>query len=308
MTLKGRGMRRLYLLLGFILLATAATWAAWMHNLSRSGWKTVERTLGYPGQQEGDGFKVSVPRTDLNVLVHGAWLAPRAGLTSWFAFKPMPRGCLLIGELTLVDGEVAPVEVQLISEGLTLTGFYRPFTGETPGVERLRFWGEGNRVSLAQKARTLLASTGMPLVPVPILSRPVSLIPWARPVEKVLGAGDWQGSILRFQFLPSGPVTQNGLEIPSYMGLGSDLFFQPDGRQAQVYGQWVVPAEKAASITESLIEQHIPVTGTHTDLLNETPPQVTIHFWAQGAPVPIARGLAQVALKTGLTPLAIEGH
>ncbi len=299
-------MRRLYLLLGFALLAGGATWAAWTHSLSQHGWKTVQRTLGYPGQETGDGFKVVVPRTDLNVLVHGAWLAPAGGLTSWFAFKPLAQGCLLIGEMTLVDGEMKQVENELSLQGLTLTSLYRPWAGETPGVERLRFWGQGNRVALAQKARALLAATGMPLNPslTPVPSRPVSLVSWAQPVEKALGPGEWQGSLLRFQFTPAGPVTENGVEIPSYMGLVSELYFQPDGRQAQVYGQWVVPADKAPAVTQSLIEEQIPVTSTHTDLVNSNPVLVTVHFWAQGAPGPIAQGLSRVALKTGLTPVS----
>ncbi len=288
-------MRQAALLLLLTFMLSVAGWSAWMQTTANRGWKTVEQTLGYPGQPIGEGFRVDIPRTDLNVLVHGAWLDPHAGLSSWFAFAPQPQDCLLIGELTVVDAEVGPLEAQLTAQGLTLLSLYRPFTGETPGVERLRFWGQGRRVTLAQKARALLTATGMPLsnpVPSPAAAT------WGVSLEKLLGPGTRQGAVLRFDPMPAGPVTENGLTVPSYMGGQTTWFFQSEGKETQVYGQWVVPVEKAGLLMENLSQEHLPVTGTHSDLCPQTPSQATINFWVQGDADKIAKSLKRILQKT----------
>jgi hypothetical protein len=197
-------MKWLWLTLSFILVGGILAWARWADGAANRDWKTVERLVGYPGQTEGDGFKISVPRLDLNILVHGSWVDPRAGLTSWFAFEPRSHGSLLIGEMVLVDWETPRIEALLESNQLTLTSIYRPFNGENPGVERVGFTGSGSRVLLAQEAKTLLTATSMPAPP-PSAQTPPSAgqSAFALPLEKILGPAQWRGGTLSFSFVPA---------------------------------------------------------------------------------------------------------
>jgi len=294
-------MKWLGLSLFLILAGAIFTWAHWADNRD---WKKVEKLVGYPGQAEGDGFKINVPRLDLNILVHGFPIDPRAGLTSWFAFLPLQHGNLMMGEMVLVEWEVPRIEALLESDQLTLTAIYRPFNGENPGVERVDFTGKGSRVFLAQEARALLAATSMPILPhleeKPLLAAQTAFGPL---LEKILGPAEWTGGTLSFLFTPLKAVTNDGTEIPSYMGFETSFHFQPDGKQTKVYGQWVLPQKEAIRMTESLMKNHIDITNTHSSLLDLSPPEVFIDFWAEGDAVKIAKILKEILGKTQLVNL-----
>jgi Domain of Unknown Function (DUF1259) len=304
-------MKRLGLALFLILTGSVLAWAQWSDWKANHDWKTVERLVGYPGQAEGDGFKISVPRLDLNVLVHGSWVDPRAGLASWFAFKPLAHGNLLIGEMVLTDWEVPRVETLLATGPLTLTSIYRPFNGETPGVERVGFMGKGSRVLLAQEAEALLAATSMPLVPPPsVLTPPTpAQTAFGLPLEKILGPGQWAGGAFSFSFVPPAPVTNEGIEIPSYMGLETGFHFQPDGKQAKVYGQWVLTRAEARKVIESLMKNKIEITNTHSELFDQSPAMVYLDFWAEGEPLQLAKTIKEAVQQTqlvGWTPGSLQ--
>jgi hypothetical protein len=297
----------------FLFLAGGVlTWANWLDRAANRDWKTVEKLVGYPGQAEGDGFKIKVPRLDLNVLVHGAPVDPRAGLTSWFAFKPLPHGNLMMGEMVLVDWEVPRIESLLQSDELTLTSVYRPFNGETPGVVLVGFTGKGSRMLLAREAGALLAATSMPVL-TPLAQTPNSTAQTAFGLllEKILGPAQWTGEALSFSFVSPKAVTNEGTEIPAYMGLETDFHFQSDGKKAKVYGQWVLSQKEAPGVIESLMKNHIGIMDTHSALLDLSPPQVFINFWAEGDSIKIAKVLKEALRKTqlaGWTPNAPEAQ
>jgi len=295
-------MKRLGLVLFLISMGVVFAWARWADYKTNRDWKTVEQLVGYPGQAEGDGFKITVPRYDLNVLVHGSLVDSRAGLASWFAFKPLPRGSFLSGDLVLTDAEVPRVEAQLASSQMTLTALYRPFNGETPGVERISFMSQGARVLLAQEARALLAATTMPLAVSPATTSPLSpaQIAWGLPLEKSLGPGRWIGGNLTFSFVLAEPVTEANIELPSYIGLETMLHFQPEGKQAKAYGEWVLTQAEAQKVVGSLMENHIDITGTHSNLIPQSPSMVYVDFWAQGDASKLARSFKEALRQTQL--------
>jgi hypothetical protein len=295
-------MKRLGLVLFLISVGVVLAWARWADYKANRDWKTVEQVVGYPGQTEGDGFKIAVPRYDLNVLVHGSLVDPQAGLASWFAFKPLPHGSFLSGDLVVTDAEVPRVEAQLASSQMTLTAFYRPFNGETPGVERISFRGQASRVLLAQKVRALLAATTMPLTAAPFKTAPVSSTQtaWALPLEKSLGPGRWIGGTLTFSFVPAEPVTEANIELPSYIRLETTLHFQPEGKQTKVYGEWDLTQAEAQKVVGSLMENHIDITGTHSTLIPQSPAMVYVDFWAEGDAPKLAKSFKEALKQTRL--------
>jgi hypothetical protein len=300
-------MKRTLLIFGIVLAGTFLAWAQWSDYRANRDWKTVEKLIGFPGEVRADGFKVIIPRWDLNVLVHGTLVDPQAGLASWFALKPMARGSFLSGELTVTDAEVPLVEAQLTSGHLTLTSIYRPFHGETPGIERIRIRGQGPRVQLAEEARALLAATTMPLTPTSA-SPSAPLLAMSALLEKSLGTGEGTGTAYTLTYAPAQPMTEENVEIPSYIGLETVFHFQGEGKQAKAYGQWILTPLEARAVIQSLMKNHIVITETHSELIEPLSGLVQVDFWAEGEPEKIAKSLKQALAKTQLVLAAPGTH
>jgi len=77
-------------------------------------WKAVEVALGKAGtMQPGDVYKVSLPRTDLKIMVGSIQLKPAFALGSWIAFKKMGNTTMVMGDLVLTEDEVTRVMTKL---------------------------------------------------------------------------------------------------------------------------------------------------------------------------------------------------
>jgi hypothetical protein len=189
----------------------------------------------------------------------------------------------------------------LQSDQLTLTSIYRPFNGETPGIVLVGFTGKGSRMLLAREAGALLAATSMPtLAPWEQTPNSTAQTAFGLPLEKILGPAQWAGGALSFSFISPKAVTNEETELPSYMGFETHFYFQSERKEAKVYGQWVLSQKEAPGVIESLMKNHIGIMDTHSALLDLSPPQVFINFWAEGEPIKIAKVLKEALGKTQL--------
>jgi Domain of Unknown Function (DUF1259) len=76
-------------------------------------WKAVEQAIGKPGNsQPGNVFRFSFPRGDLKVMVDGIQIKPTLALGSWVAFNTMGDQAMVMGDLVLLNEEIAPVMTQ----------------------------------------------------------------------------------------------------------------------------------------------------------------------------------------------------
>jgi Domain of Unknown Function (DUF1259) len=90
------------------------------HAAAAPDWKAVEHAIGRPGQlMPGGIYRVGFPRTDLTVMVQGVRVEPAFALGSYAAFKPMGDAAMVMGDLVLLDAEVAPVMTRLVQGGST---------------------------------------------------------------------------------------------------------------------------------------------------------------------------------------------
>jgi len=64
-------------------------------------WDSVARALGRSGPAGGETYRATFPRTDLQVSVSGARIAPALALTSWAAFAGSPDSADVMGDLVL---------------------------------------------------------------------------------------------------------------------------------------------------------------------------------------------------------------
>src|SRR5262245_51114197 len=103
--------------LGFIPLTATAQ--------SDTEWKAVEQALGKSGQlQPGDVFRIAMPRTDLKVKVQGVDVRAGFALGSYATFKKMGNGTMMMGDLVLLDEEMAGVMAGLLEKGIAITAVH----------------------------------------------------------------------------------------------------------------------------------------------------------------------------------------
>src|SRR5215467_10432845 len=110
-------------------------------------WKAVEAALGKPGQlQAGGVFRVGMPRTDLTVTVKGVPVRAGFALGSYAAFRPVGDHAMVMGDLVLLDQEVAAVMSGLFAGGLNVTAVHNHLNEMTPHVMYMHYEGHGEAV------------------------------------------------------------------------------------------------------------------------------------------------------------------
>src|SRR6266516_4198642 len=129
----------------------------------------IEQLTGAKGKLDRAAgvFKVSVPRSDLAVMVGGVKLTPPSGLTSWAAFELAGWDVMIMGDMVLTEDQVNPVMSTALGNGLEVTALHNHFLGESPRVMFMHIGGSGSLQSLAEAVGKVLARTQEPGVPLP---------------------------------------------------------------------------------------------------------------------------------------------
>src|SRR5829696_6400137 len=121
-------------------------------------WKAVGQALGKEGSmQPGDVYKVSLPRSDLQVTAGGVQLKPALALGSWVAFKRMSDAAMVMGDLVLTEDEVTPVMTKLQQGGVEQTALHNHVLNESPRVMYMHISATGDAVKIARAIHEALA-------------------------------------------------------------------------------------------------------------------------------------------------------
>src|SRR5262247_785319 len=260
-------------------------------------WKAVEQALGKAGQlQDGDVFRVGMPRTDLNVTVKGVPVKAGFALGSYAAFKQMGDHAMVMGDLVLLDQEVPAVMSALFSGGLEVTAVHNHVHDVSPHVLYMHYSGHGDATQLAKALHQALAASGTPLgttasTPAPAVAGPTLD---TKQIEQLLGrqvrdagSGVYQVSVPRAE-----TITEMGLPLLPGMGVVTALNFQalPDGKAA-ITGDFVLIDKEVNPVARALRQHGIDVTAIHNHALQDTPRLFYMHFWATDDATKLAQGL-----------------
>src|SRR2546429_2845440 len=111
----------------------------------------IEQLTGAKGKMdEKEGvFKVSLPRSDINVTAAGVKMTPPMGLTCWAAFMKMGDHAMVMGDQVLLEDQVNPVMSVALENGLEVTALHNHFTNDTPKVMFMHIGGMGDQDHLA---------------------------------------------------------------------------------------------------------------------------------------------------------------
>lgn len=122
----------------------------------------LSKIVGYPGEQSGPVYKITIGRQDLNVREHGALINARMGLNTWAAFAGTDSDAMIAGDVAMLDHEVTPVLKVLRDNGLNVVSLHHHMTSTTPAIYFLHYYGTGPAGTLARGFRAALDVLGKP--------------------------------------------------------------------------------------------------------------------------------------------------
>jgi hypothetical protein len=255
-------------------------------------WQEVAKGLGVSGSVEpGDVYKVSLPRSDLEVTADGVPVKPSFALGSWLAFKNAGEDTMVMGDLVLTADEVNPVISKLEEGGIQVTALHHHLDNLEPDILFMHVGGAGDPVELAQALHAGLAMSKTPLGSAKAAAEKLPLD--TAELDQIIGRqGKASGGVYHFTVARADEITEAGMAIPPGMGTATAINFQPTGdERAAITGDFVMTADEVNPVIRALREQGIEVTALHNHMLEEEPRLFFLHFWAKDDAGKLARGL-----------------
>jgi hypothetical protein len=263
----------------------------------------IDQALGRSGQKTGDVYKVSFPRTDLHVSVHGVAIKPGLALGSWAAFLGTDDNAMVMGDLVLLQDELNPVMAKLRSSGFEITAVHNHLLEESPRVMYMHYLGHGPAAQLATSLRSALAVSKTPLGKPAAATEEAAPPAWVKGVEDAVGRkGTYKGGVLSYGVARSAAVTMPGKTIPPAAGVAESINFQEaETGKVATTGDFVLTAEEVNAVISELHDHHISVAALHSHMLTEEPRLFFMHFWSVGTPESVGAGikaaLAKISVK-----------
>lgn len=279
-----------------VIIAVCASARFAAAQTSTVDWKAVESSMGRPSvTQAGDVHRFNMPRSDLKVIVDGVQLKPAFALGSWIAFKAVDGGAIAMGDLVLLDREVAPVMSRLQESSIEQTAVHHHLLRESPRLIYMHVHAHGDAVKIAQGIKAALALTGTPAPSTASSASARSIgIDTAAIAGILRGTGRMNGGVYQFSFPRKESVRDGGIEIPAVMGLATAINFQStSGGRAAITGDFVMISSEVNPVIRALMKNGIEVTSLHNHLLNDEPRLYFMHFWANDDAQKLARGLSE---------------
>src|SRR5262245_9953191 len=289
--------RNLIVAIVFAVLPTSISFAQGKLDTAK-----IEQLTGIKGElNEKEGvFKVSAPRTDLQVIAAGVKLNPAMGLTSYAAFMKAGGKTMVMGDTTLLEDQVNPVMSVALESGLEVTALHNHFFWGSPKVMFMHIGGMGDEEKLASAVGKVFAkiketSGGNGQVPKDDLDpAKTSLDP--KNIEGILSAkGQMANGVYKVTI---GRTTKmGGHEVGNAMGINTWAAFVGSDQQAAVDGDFVMLEKELQPVLKALRSAGINIVAIHNHIETETPRVVFLHYWGIGPTVDLAKGL-KTALDT----------
>lgn len=263
---------------------------------------TIDQALGRSGQKTVDVYKVSFPRSDLHVSVHGLAIKPGLALGSWAAFLGSDGNAMVMGDLVLLEDELNPVMDKLRAAGFEITAVHNHLMHETPHVLYMHYMGHGPAKQLADSLKAALAVSKTPLEKPAAAEEPAPPA-WVKSVEDSVGRkGTFKGGVLGYGVARSDSISSAAMTIPPAAGVAEAINFQAvDSGQVATTGDFVLTADEVNPVLSELRTHNISVTALHSHMLTEQPRLLFMHFWAVGTPESVGEGI-----KAALSKVAVK--
>src|SRR5947209_5160303 len=115
--------------LALLVIACASTASA-----QEVDWQKIDGIFNRSAAVAGDVHRYGFPRSDLSVTLDGVQIKPALALGGWIAFKPAHGGAMAMGDLVLLETEVAPVVAKLTEGGFEITAIHNHLLRANPAT------------------------------------------------------------------------------------------------------------------------------------------------------------------------------
>ncbi len=120
----------------------------------------LSKIIGFPGEQNGAVYKITIGRADLAVKEMGAVINARMGLNTWAAFTGSNDDAVVAGDVAMLGTEVTRVLTAMRKAGLSIVSLHHHMIGTQPEIYFLHYWGEGNAETLARSVKSAIDLLG----------------------------------------------------------------------------------------------------------------------------------------------------
>jgi len=256
----------------------------------------IDKLTGLKGKldEKEQVYKVSAPRSDLQVLSRTVRITPPMGLTSWAAFKKAGKQAMVMGDLVLEEDQVNPVMSVALDSGLEVTALHNHFLWESPIVMFMHIGGMGDEAQLASAVGKVFATiketsgTHDQMKTADIDPKQTSFDP--KKLDAVLGAkGDFKDGVYKATF---GRTTRmHGYEIGNQMGVNTWTAIIGSDDKAFVDGDFAMLESELQSVLKKLRGAGINIVAIHQHMTGEAPRIMFLHYWGIGGAEDLAKGV-----------------
>ena len=239
---------------------------------SSTDWDEVGQEIGKDGKlMKGDVYRVDLPRSDLQVTSDGVQIKPALSLGSYTAFKDVGDGnAMVMGDLVLTEDEYNKVIDRLQEAGIGQTAVHKHLPQESPAIWWTHIQGTGDPVEMAKTINSALKLTGTPFKDSGSPESEDLGLDTSQLDQTVGHTGMMQGGVYKYSIGRADSVTENGMELPTPMGVSTALNFQPTGGgKAAINGDFAMTQDEVEPVIQALRDNDIQVVSLHNHMLNE---------------------------------------
>lgn len=263
-------------------------------------WKKVDAALGKSAAISGEVHRYGLPRSDLHVTLDGVAIKPALALGGWVAFAPVHGEAMVMGDLVLLETEIAPVMTKLIESGLDITAVHNHLLRASPATFYMHVGGHGDPEKMATAIRSALSASRTPFDPPATTAGPAPAVDLdTATLDRIIGVkGTAVGGVYQFGVPRRDPPMEGGMPESGPLGGANAINFQPTGNgKAAITGDFLVTGDEVNPLIRALRAGDIEVTAIHSHMLDEQPRMFFIHFWANDDAEKLARNV-RTALET----------
>ena len=248
-------------------------------------------------------FKVSVPRSDLDITVAGVKMTPPLGLTSWAAFQKAGEQVMVMGDMVMLEDQVNPVMSVALENGPGGHSASQPLLlGHTQGDVHAHRWHGRMRTKLAGGGRqrclprSRKPSGGRGEVP-RLELEPCPGRHWIPKSSRTSLACKGQLANGVYKITIGRTTTMHGHAVGNTMGVNTWAAFAGSDEQAIVDGDFIMFEREVQPVLKALRSAGIHIVALHHHMIEESPRTVFLHYWGVGPTRELAKGL-KAALDT----------